>query len=503
MDISKPFRAGGNSTGRTIRRASISAHRERTDVPNRFGGIQVREDIKGNKGNHNGVHLAKKTKLKEGKTNMKRTILLSSAVVCAAAVCLAAPPAELVIESPVAKPSAPQTVQKPEEIKTEKEKGKQVVTAAGMQDAVNKAVTMEEEVCIVKCKSGSGYVAMGTASYEKYRNRNATLIGQRQAFVKALTVAKKRLAVFLEGMSVEDQQKLSEEITMIDKMSGEGAEAMVSELDTRTTSGAVSSLLRGCMIYKVSENNGNIKVWIYTSPVTRSGNLELNSNVTMVSRETFDNSFKQFYAQLKSGFCPPEGSRIFLIRNADGSVLPYFVGYGSQIIRKVNGAAALQSKAVEKAKNDADLYAAASLCRALTGDKTAWSGRVSEIVSKQAKSPGYEKVVAELKDDPVNQDKKLNATAGNAADSFISVSRSTDVYTSATKGRLPVGCQHFSWTDENGDWAYACIVFNPQMTGKIQAEKNKTVRGSVPAAAPAGTKKTDEIKPIRGEGELL
>lgn len=425
--------------------------------------------------------------------------------VCAA-VAFAAPPAELLIQSPVVTPGAPQQVQAPANVSIAKDNNANVVTAATMQDAVNQAVTMSEDVTIVKCKSGSGFVAMGSASYSKYANRNASLIGQRQAFIKAMTIAKKNLAAFLEGMDVEDQQKMIDEITQIDQMNNaNGSEMLAKEINLRTTKGAVSALLRGCTIFKFSEENQTVKVWIYTSPVTRSGNVELNSNVTMVAPSEFDAAFKKFYGQLKSGFCPPEGSRVFLISNPDGSVLPFFVGYGSQIIRKVNSTnATLNAKSFEKAKNDAKLFAAASLCRALTGDKASWSGKTTEITAKGAKSPGYDKAVAELKDDPVNKDNILNDAAADAAEAFLNVSKSTDIYSSAVKGRLPAGCQQFTWTDSNGDWAYACVVFNPQMTAKVNAEKNTVVRasGAKPNNAPVQNK-NQEIKPLAGEGELL
>ena len=200
---------------------------------------------------------------------MNSKYFLSIAASVSAAICFAAPPAELVIQSPVVTPAAPQKLQAPERVSVSKENNVGVVKAANMQDAVNQAVNMEEDVTVVKCKSGSGFVACGSAGYSRYANRNASLIGQRQAFIKAMTVAKKNLAQFLDGMSVEDQQKIVEEITQIDQMNNEnGSEMLASELDVRTTKGAVSSLLRGCTIYKFSEKDNTVKVWIYTSPVT-------------------------------------------------------------------------------------------------------------------------------------------------------------------------------------------------------------------------------------------
>jgi hypothetical protein len=48
------------------------------------------------------------------------------------------------------------------------------------------------------------------------------------------------------------------------------------------------------------------------------------------------------------------------------------------------------------------------------------------------------------------------------------------------------------------------VVFNPQMTAKVNAEKNTVVRaaGAKQNNAPVQNK-NQEIKPLAGEGELL
>ena len=121
-----------------------------------------------------------------------------------------------------------------------------VVQAASMQDAINTAVTLKQNIVQIETGSGLGVVARGYGSYTQYPNRNASLISKRQAYTKAYMMAKKELTLHLYGLSNESKQKWSRAMDTLDTATNTLANtgAIMSESIEQKTEG----LIRGFVI---------------------------------------------------------------------------------------------------------------------------------------------------------------------------------------------------------------------------------------------------------------
>lgn len=366
---------------------------------------------------------------------------------------------------------APTEIKNPGAIKVTKEtkvkdgKKTSVVRAADTQDAINKAIGVQrefdEDITEIKVGSGIGIVARGNSDYSIYKNRNASLLSQREAYVKAFLKAKKNLAGYLEGLTVDAQQELVDSIDNLD--TDQESLANTKTVMTETNEQKLESLLRGFVIYKVNDNpqEKEVTVHIVTTPKTRGETMMANSGAILAS--DFRAAMKQVLAQLKTGILPPIGSKVISVPTKNQL---FFISFGSEIIR-FNKNKKVMKKNKASAIRIAKMRSVAGMVGLIIGDKTSWKGRISKSADENIQQ------FQELeKGDPLNKESGLNfMVLEKEKDTYISRQKETQNYRSAQKGKLPAGLRARTWSD--GDWAYAMHFYNPFSTKQADKLRKK------------------------------
>ena len=402
---------------------------------------------------------------------------------------------------PATDPKAPKEVAKPEAVTVANVKNSSAgeaprVQAATMQDAVNKARTLTATVSEIKAGSGIGYVATGTATYKNYKNRNATLISQRGAYMDALMKAKGELAKYLHGMTVSAQEELNNSLATLD--TDEETKAVMKNFRVESITEKVEAMLRGYVVFSVEDdpNARKVTVTIATTPRTRAAGLSLSS--VAIASTDYRSALNKLLAELSTGTLPPEGARVFIIPDAQGNKQFFCVGFGSAIVRRHQNAG-LEASLAEQAKRASSMRAARNLVALLHGDKIVWESGHTDITKEQYQDAGIKELLKKSGDDSLA--KAMGVTSQNEQESFMNLLRTTDAYKSSTEGKLPPGVQENRWTDDGGDWAYTLLVYNPSMTASVIQNRDsrenlrqKPQNGTAPAA-PAKTAPTG-IKPL-------
>jgi hypothetical protein len=414
----------------------------------------------------------------------------------------AAAPALDELIPPATESKAPKEVAKPEKVTVSTVKNSSAgeaprVQAATMQDAVNKARTLKAVVSEIKAGSGIGYVATGTATYKEYKNRNATLISQRGAYMDALMKAKAELAKYLHGMTVSAQEELNNSLATFD--TDEETKAVMKNLRVETITEKVEAMLRGYVVFSVEEdpNARKVTVTIATTPRTRAAGLTMSS--VAIASTDFRSAMKKLYAELNTCTLPPEGARVFVINDAQGNKQYFCVGFGSAIVRRHQNAS-LEPQLAEQAKRASSMRAARNLVGLLHGDKVVWESGHTDITMEKYQDAGIKELLKKSGDDSLA--KVMGGTSQEEQDSFLNILKTTDAYRSSSEGRLPAGVQENTWTDDNGDWAYTLLIYNPSMTASVIQNKDtrenlqqKPQNNAAPATVPAKTVPTG-IKPL-------
>ena len=436
------------------------------------------------------------------KQSMFRVVLLCALACIAGGLHGAAPSLDELVP-PATDAKAPKEVVKPEAVKVTNVKNSSAgsaprVQAATMQDAVNKARTLKAVVSEIQVGSGIGYVATATATYKTYKNRNATLISQRGAYMEALMKAKAELAKYLHGMTVSAQEELNNSLATFD--TDEETKAMMDNYRMETVKEKVEAMLRGYVVFSVEEepNSRKVTVTIASTPRTRAAGLSLSA-VTIAATD-YKSALSKLYAELTTGTLPPEGARVFVIPDAQGNKQRFCVGFGSAIVRRHQNAN-LEASLAEQAKRASSLRAARNLVALLHGDKIVWESGHTDITKEQYQDAGIKELLKKSGSDALA--KAMGVTSQEEQDSFLNVLKTTDAYKSSTEGRLPAGVQENTWTDDNGDWAYTLLIYNPSMTASVIQNRDtrerlqqKPQNGTAPAPVktqPTGIKPLDKV----------
>lgn len=391
---------------------------------------------------------------------------------------------------------APEEIQKPDSIKISKKvlsrdgSTTTIVKAAKTQDAINKAVEiqqreMSDDIIQIKVGSGIGIVARGVAEYQKYpNNRNATLLLQRQAYVKAFMFAKKNLAEYLYGLSDGAKQELIKSMEQIDT----DQNSLVNSNDgmMETNEQKLEGLLKGFVIYKINDdpNEHLVTVSIVTTPKTRGETMQANSG-TVVAKD-FEIAMKQVLAKIKKGVLPPLGGKVISVPSKKQL---FFVGYGSEIIR-FNSNKSIMRKNKRLAVKIAKMRAKKALVALIIGDQASWTGNFSQNTSEGLKQ--FQQINEE---DPLNKRGSVDfKSIGTTHSNYLNRMKNTDTYRFAQKGQLPPGLNSHSWI--NGDWAYALYMYNPNSTRQANSIKEKM-------QAPGILEKSNESSSTTKQGPSL
>ena len=402
---------------------------------------------------------------------------------------------------PATEAKAPTEVAKPEDVTVTNVKNSSAgsaprVQAASMQDAVNKARTLTSVVSEIKAGSGIGYVSIGKATYKSYKNRNATLISQRGAYMDALMKAKAELAKYLYGMTVSAQEELNNSLATVD--TDEETKAVMKNYRIESIKENVEAMLRGYVVFSVEEepSTRTVTVTIATTPRTRAAGLSLSS--VAIASTDFRSALNKLYAELSTGTLPPEGARVFVIPDAQGQKQFFCVGFGSAIVRRHQNAS-IAPQLAEQAKRASSMRAARNLVALLHGDKIVWESGHTDITKEQFQDAGVKELLKKSGDDSLA--KVMGVTSQEEQDSFMNVLKTTDAYKSSTEGKLPPGVQERTWTDDDGDWAYTLLIYNPNMTASVIQNRDsrenlqkQPQNATVPAPAQAAP---NGIKPLQ------
>ena len=374
---------------------------------------------------------------------------------------------------------APQEVENPDAIKVSKKKvlksGDEttVVEAATTQDAINKVIELQRElepgIIEIQVGSGRGIVATGVSNYNEYRNRNASILSKRQAYVKAFTYAKKHLAEHLNGLTSDAKEDLVEVMGQVDT----DEESLVNSgaVSLETIDQQVEGILRGFTVYSVDDNaeKKEVTVSIVTTPKTRGETMKYDRN-TIITTDP-GAAQKELLVKLSTGFLPPIGSQLISVQ--PGNEL-WFCGYGSAVI-KTNKNRAVQRKLKSNALKIARMRAADALIGMIIGDETYWKGGLTSGVAEELKQ--FDTIEQE---DPTSGKTSLDIKGLDSTKKTLeSRMVNTDTYKSARKGSLPPGLIPLTWVDDSGDWACAVYIYNQHSSQ--QARKVQKVMTSGPS----------------------
>lgn len=340
-----------------------------------------------------------------------------------------------------------------------------VVVAVNAQDAINAAVdenvdelangdTPEVGAKMVKFPSGLGFVATGVSTYRVMENPTATRLAKRKAYVIAFTTAKKNLAEILGGLSNEGEETIRESLVNINLPKEEMTN--ISTDSEESLKQAVDMMLRGFVIYQVTDDTTQNSVWvsIVTTPKTRGKFARPAPNA--LEAENLRDGLNQVIAEVRSGLVPPVGGRIITMRATGESA---FVGFGSAIVASSTNNA-VQLKQNLAALKIASMRAKDALCGLIIGDKTSWESSVAESMKDQVRE--FEALAT---DDPLaRKDPAAVRKFDEARQAFVTRMETNDVYLSARRGVLPPGINTKTWFNADHTWGYAMSVYVPSLT---------------------------------------
>ena len=368
---------------------------------------------------------------------------------------------------------APEKVEVKKEVITTDKEPTVVVEAAHTQDAINESVKqmreLDEVITKIKVGSGEGIVTRGTAAYQAFANRNASLISKRLAYVKAHMQAKKNLAEHLHGLTNEGKESLTESLDTYD--SDNDSLANTSSINSETINQKVEGVLRGTAIYSLNDDmeKKEVEVVIVTTPKTRGETMDVSGGV--VKSKSAREGLAKVFTELKTGVLPPTGGKVISTDTASGRQL-FFIAFGSEIIRSNKNSQIARTLKMQASKT-AQMRAANSMCSLIIGEQAAWKGGVSTKTSEGQKQ--FNSAAAE---DPATGENSVSAEPlENDISSFLSTMKQKNEYAFFSKGKLPPGLNATRWVSPDGDWSYAAYIYNPNITldtTKLRDKINQT-----------------------------
>ncbi len=348
------------------------------------------------------------------------------------------------------------TIQDPGAVKkTENEKlGEPVVSAATTQDAVNAAkqdlIESGDGARFIATGSGMGIVAVGMASYDSDgKNPNYVLLMQRRAYIQAFLKAKKEMANFMGGMSLEGRREIVKNNQMLD-----GSEIAAANSDSVTSEeekAEISTMLRGVVIYDIDDDPaaGQVTVSVVTTPKTQGAVQATRGG--LVKAGTLQAGLESVLNEINAGIMVPEGGRVVVVPQT-GEIA--WVGIGSEICRK-NSNASMQRDLKLEARDSAMNLARRALLAVINGEDVTASSSENSEYTEQIKQ--FDVIVdAEGNEQTTILDQKQ--TQGLVAKVKNNTMGSTVV------GKLPAGVSVKSYYSADGNWAYAVAVYMASST---------------------------------------
>lgn len=204
---------------------------------------------------------------------------------------------------------------------------------------------------------------------------------------------------------------------------------------------------------------------------------------------------QKLLAELSTGTLPPEGAKVFVIPNEKGEKQVFCVSFGSSIIRR-NDNERLASALEDQAARVASLRAARNMIALLNGDKVLWETGHTDITKEKEMDSGIKELLKKTGNDALAKPLGLNGK-DDTQETFLNIVRTSDAYKSSSEGKLPPGVQEQNWTDDNGDWAYTLMIYNPNLTANTIRNRNTLENfNAKPNQAPGRKNASGDIKAI-------
>ena len=317
----------------------------------------------------------------------------------------------------------------------------------------------EDGIKMIQVGSGTGILSIGSASYNTYNNINATLLSKRGAYNQAYLIAKKQLIENMKGVDHTCDNLVNASMDVIDT----GAEGVANEKTSmmEACKESVSGSLAGFVTYDVYDNNDekSVRVSLISTPKTRS-QIQVNRGAVAVTSEP-NAIFQQVISDVKSGVLPPVGAKV--LTHADSGEI-IVLGYGSAIIRNnKNSKVARKLKSV--AKSQSQTRARSALLATMQGEKVYWQGSFDEKQMEGSQQFEY--------DDPNLNDPQQVKVLEEDRNIFLNQLKTSDEYSTLTKGKLPQGVSVKSFASDDGLWQYSVAVYAPSLEAAAQQAANE------------------------------
>lgn len=325
----------------------------------------------------------------------------------------------------------------------------------------------EDGIKMIKVGSGMGILSVGSASYQTFNNHNASLLSKRGAYNKAFLIAKKQFVANMKGVSLICSNVVSASMDIID--SGNESVANTADIQKEACIESVSGSLAGYVTFDVNDDIAEnlVRVSLISTPKTRS---QIRKQAGAVAVTTAPNEiFKHIISDLKSGILPPVGAKVLTNPETNEN---YIMGFGSAIVR-TNKNKAVSRKLKTVAKRQSETRARSALLGTLKGEKVYWDGSFDE---KQMDKN------TQFKYDQETLDPTQVAVLDEEQSTFINQLKTTDDYSTLTKGKLPPGVSTKSFISTDGNWQYTVAIYAPSLektARKANKEMNSTSKSRV------------------------
>ena len=381
-------------------------------------------------------------------------------------------------------------IQAPESVKTETGAvtGQPALSAASPQDAINAYLKQRTTgFTELQFPSGFGFVATGSAGYTKHESVVAARIGQRNAYNRAYTQAKKNLTEGLYGISSSGQTKIAEAAINIDQ-AGEGTLTKAEASESERVRQSVEGLLRGYVVYDVFDDfeNSTVYVTIVTTPKTQ-GHYERPA-ASAIAASSVKDGLEQVLAEIKKGLVPPVGGMTVFV---PGTGELAFVGFGSAVVR-LDKDKALQAKHNLNAEQIAKMRAGDALLGIISGDEiSGWNKLDSQT---REIFVDFEQVSS---DDPLAKpaaDSSSYKILTERKKEFLSMDTSSSAINSLRKGIIPAGVRTQGWRDPENAFAYGLAVYLPSASALAEQGRESMKQGSIVQSPSGGAAATPPLE---------
>ena len=340
-----------------------------------------------------------------------------------------------------------------------------VVTAATMQDAVNKAteLTVKESghnldepsfKLITSKQGGIGAVAAGRASYATdAANLDAQRLAMRYAYIKAYMEAKKNLAQGFFGLSNEGKTVLVESMRTL-VADDETLKNRWSDTEEFTVQ-QVEGFIRGYEVRRVDNISEDSSICVTISVNGKSLGKFSRPTPAVIDAVDIRTGLTQVFDEIQRGIALPAGGRVIMTESGEAC----FVGYGSALILDDRDPE-MRAAMMNDARRIATVRAVDSLTGLLVGDQVIWETGLAEKHRNELLDFGGVFDDDFGTDQPVFVDAKMaerkkGVLTGTAID---------EVTASIRRGVLPPGITQRTFRDNDNVWYYAVAVYNPSAT---------------------------------------